>query len=249
MWFADEHRRVVLQYQRAQEGSDYINASFVDVSIPSSSESQSLYLSLPSLQGYRYRNAFIATQGPLQNTLADFWRMVWENNVPVIVMLTKCHEKGTVSCHWAPPEVCLHPPPPLALQERSAQYWPKEVGTTMACGHYSLEMTLERQSEHYTYRDLLLIDTEVCFHLSCVLVFIPLSPSDWTEETGSPFPLSLLARSGSASIFHDCAGFPERSSEELCHSQHQIPHHSPLQVCCPINTHKQTHSHTLSAMG
>ena len=30
--------------------------------------------------------------GPLPNTLDDFWRMIWENRLPTIIMLTKCFE-------------------------------------------------------------------------------------------------------------------------------------------------------------
>ena len=61
------------------EGSDYINASYID--------------------GYRYRNAYIATQGPLNETVEDFWRMLWEHNSTIIVMLTKQREMGRVSLH------------------------------------------------------------------------------------------------------------------------------------------------------
>ena len=64
-----ESTRVCLQPIRGIEGSDYINASFVD--------------------GYRYRNAYIATQGPLMETTEDFWRMLWEHNSTIVVMLTK----------------------------------------------------------------------------------------------------------------------------------------------------------------
>lgn len=47
------------------------------------------------------------------------------------------------------------------LQERSAQYWPQDIGQSLSCGVYSVEMTVERKSEHYTYRDLVLVDTQV----------------------------------------------------------------------------------------
>ena len=53
------------------------------------------YTSRP--QSYHSRRAFIMTQGPLQNTVVDFWRMVAQYNPPVIVMLTQLMEKGTVS--------------------------------------------------------------------------------------------------------------------------------------------------------
>lgn len=56
--------------------SDYINASIID--------------------GFQQKHAFIATQAPLENTVVDFWRMVSEQNVHVIVMLTKIEEKGQV---------------------------------------------------------------------------------------------------------------------------------------------------------
>ncbi|XP_043118906.1 receptor-type tyrosine-protein phosphatase S isoform X1 [Puntigrus tetrazona] len=80
-----ETTRVCLQPIRGLEGSDYINASFID--------------------GYRQQRAYIATQGPLAETTEDFWRMLWEHNSTIVVMLTKLREMGREKCH---------------------QYWPAE---------------------------------------------------------------------------------------------------------------------------
>ncbi|XP_035273503.1 receptor-type tyrosine-protein phosphatase delta-like isoform X38 [Anguilla anguilla] len=80
-----ESTRVCLQPIRGVEGSDYINASFID--------------------GYRQQKAYISTQGPLAETTEDFWRMLWEHNSTIVVMLTKLREMGREKCH---------------------QYWPAE---------------------------------------------------------------------------------------------------------------------------
>ncbi|XP_037094696.1 tyrosine-protein phosphatase Lar-like [Pollicipes pollicipes] len=74
-----ESTRVCLQPLRGVEASDYINANFID--------------------GYRTRNAYVATQGPLAETTDDFWRMLWEHNSTIIVMLTKLKEMGRDKCH------------------------------------------------------------------------------------------------------------------------------------------------------
>ncbi|KAJ1167065.1 hypothetical protein NDU88_007458 [Pleurodeles waltl] len=74
-----ELTRVCLQPIRGVEGSDYINASFID--------------------GYRQQKAYIATQGPLAETTEDFWRMLWEHNSTIVVMLTKLREMGREKCH------------------------------------------------------------------------------------------------------------------------------------------------------
>uniref|UniRef100_A0A4X2KRB8 Receptor-type tyrosine-protein phosphatase eta n=1 Tax=Vombatus ursinus TaxID=29139 RepID=A0A4X2KRB8_VOMUR len=73
--------RVKLSIQ-TQVTDDYINANY--------------------MPGYYSKRDFIATQGPLPNTLKDFWRMVWEKNIYSIVMLTKCVEQGRTKCeeYW-----------------------------------------------------------------------------------------------------------------------------------------------------
>uniref|UniRef100_A0A4W6C2B3 protein-tyrosine-phosphatase n=1 Tax=Lates calcarifer TaxID=8187 RepID=A0A4W6C2B3_LATCA len=75
--------RVKLSYVDDDPCSDYINASYVP--------------------GTNFRREYIATQGPLPGTKDDFWKMVWEQNVHNIVMVTQCVEKGRVKCdHYWP---------------------------------------------------------------------------------------------------------------------------------------------------
>lgn len=54
-------------------------------------------MTLASVQGYRQKDHFIATQGPLAHTVEDFWRMVWEWKCHTIVMLTEVQEREQVS--------------------------------------------------------------------------------------------------------------------------------------------------------
>ena len=51
------------------------------------------------MQGYKQPCAYIATQGPLPNTTDNFWRMTWEQNSRIIVMVTQCKERSRVKCH------------------------------------------------------------------------------------------------------------------------------------------------------
>ncbi|KAK1169237.1 hypothetical protein AOXY_G10206 [Acipenser oxyrinchus oxyrinchus] len=75
--------RVKLSYVDDDPCSDYINASYIP--------------------GCNSRREYIATQGPLPGTKDDFWKMVWEQNVHNIVMVTQCLEKGRVKCdHYWP---------------------------------------------------------------------------------------------------------------------------------------------------
>ena len=48
------------------------------------------------MQGYEEARAYVSTQGPMANTVDDFWRMVWEQNVATIVMLTRMVEDNKV---------------------------------------------------------------------------------------------------------------------------------------------------------
>lgn len=78
-----------------QGSEDYINASYVNMEIPSA----------------HLVNKYIATQGPLPHTCAHFWQVVWDQKLSLIVMLTTLTERGRTKCHqyWPdPPDVADH---------------------------------------------------------------------------------------------------------------------------------------------
>ncbi|XP_057193364.1 receptor-type tyrosine-protein phosphatase T isoform X14 [Triplophysa rosa] len=79
---AYEHTRVRLQPLEGDPHSDYINANYID--------------------GYHRQRHYIATQGPMQETVRDFWRMIWQENSASIVMVTNLVEVGRVKCvrYW-----------------------------------------------------------------------------------------------------------------------------------------------------
>ena len=48
------------------------------------------------LQGYKHRNAYIATQAPLENTVGNFWCMIWEFSSRTVVMLCSMQDESEV---------------------------------------------------------------------------------------------------------------------------------------------------------
>ncbi|XP_074611760.1 receptor-type tyrosine-protein phosphatase S-like isoform X5 [Acropora palmata] len=82
---AYDHSRVILPLVDGAENSDYVNASY--------------------LHGYDSTpNTYIACQGPVPGTYQDFWRMLWQENVTTVVMLTRLVEHGRTKCHQYWPE-------------------------------------------------------------------------------------------------------------------------------------------------
>ena len=113
-----EATRVCLQHLPnvpEAQGSDYINANFVD--------------------GYKYKRAYIATQAPLTETIDDFWRMLWEHNSTIIVMLTKLREMG---------------------REKCAQYWPNE--RSIRYQYFVVDPIAEYNMSQYILREFKVTD-------------------------------------------------------------------------------------------
>ncbi|XP_067151443.1 receptor-type tyrosine-protein phosphatase eta [Apteryx mantelli] len=88
------------------------------------------YINANYMPGYTSKKAFIAAQGPLPNTIDDFWRMIWEKNIYSIVMLTKCVEQARTKCE---------------------QYWPDKQ--SMSYGDIIVTMVSEIVLPEWTIRD------------------------------------------------------------------------------------------------
>ncbi|XP_032883782.1 receptor-type tyrosine-protein phosphatase C [Amblyraja radiata] len=114
-----DHNRVQLSTVTGEHGSDYINASFID--------------------GFNEPRKYIAAQGPKEETADDFWKMVWEQKVTVVVMVTRCEEGKRPKC---------------------TQYWPTMEEKSMYFGDFSVRIKEEKWCPDYVIRKLFIAPKE-----------------------------------------------------------------------------------------
>ncbi|KAH9494734.1 hypothetical protein Btru_017742 [Bulinus truncatus] len=112
-----DHSRVHLELNTDKKESDYINASFI--------------------RGYQNKVRFIASQGPNKESLNDFIRMLLEQEVEKVVMLTNLVEDTKNKCE---------------------QYWPSEGSQIF--GEIKVSLTKTTTFADYTIRNLKLVKNE-----------------------------------------------------------------------------------------
>ncbi|XP_015922158.1 tyrosine-protein phosphatase non-receptor type 9 [Parasteatoda tepidariorum] len=126
-----DHSRVKLSCVDSDPYSDYLNGNFVD--------------------GFQQKNAFISTQGPLPKTFPDFWRMIWEQVVGVIVMTTRTIERSRVKCgqYWPKDEGCSEEYLPYIVQNDGVEYFSDYTVTNLKITNMKTNKT--RQVYHMQF--------------------------------------------------------------------------------------------------
>ncbi|XP_034563692.1 receptor-type tyrosine-protein phosphatase H-like isoform X2 [Notolabrus celidotus] len=92
------------------------------------------YINANYMPGYNNNREYIATQGPLPSTINDFWRMIWEQRVKGIVMVTNCKESGKTKCE---------------------QYWPEDRKPCLF-GEFAVTLRSEKKELYWTLREFML---------------------------------------------------------------------------------------------
>ncbi|CAH1784819.1 unnamed protein product [Owenia fusiformis] len=171
-----ELNRVKLTARPGEEGSDYINATY--------------------LEGYNNIKEFIVTQHPMQSTIEDFWRLVWDQNCAIIVLLSK-HEG-----------------------DEFPQFWPDRDSGAMDCGHFHVAFRDEDHQLNHISRDLILESKEDDYELMTRIISssywpetcTPLSTTfelvqtvkDWHKRIGNS-PIIVVDRDGGSQTGIFCA--------------------------------------------
>ncbi|XP_009997931.1 PREDICTED: tyrosine-protein phosphatase non-receptor type 7 [Chaetura pelagica] len=139
--------RVCLRRAGSQEEDSYINANYIT--------------------GYAGQpRAYVATQGPMLNTVTDFWEMVWQEEAPLIVMITELQERK---------EKCVH-------------YWPEKQGTY---GPFTICTLGMSKCLEYMVRDLSIQLAGECRQVKHIL--FPSWPDQQTPESAKPL-LHLVSK-------------------------------------------------------
>ncbi|KAJ2695643.1 hypothetical protein GGH99_000036 [Coemansia sp. RSA 1285] len=161
----------------ASAGNDYVNASYVS------------YFDGP---------LYIATQGPLPETVYDFWKMVWEHRTRVVVMLTREFENGRSKCH---------------------RYWPKSIGDTTTYG----DLCVQWQAEAVHPSDSSIVVRRICVSrpsvTDSVLHVTHLQYLDWADHSVPETPLGVLrlrqlARAAQEEKPQECNGIAENYCDD-----------------------------------
>ncbi|XP_024900484.1 receptor-type tyrosine-protein phosphatase C isoform X2 [Pteropus alecto] len=103
-----DYNRVELSEVNGDAGSNYINASYID--------------------GFKEPRKYIAAQGPRDESVDDFWRMIWEQKATVIVMVTRCEEGNRNKC---------------------AEYWPSMEETSREYGDITVKISEHKRCPDY----------------------------------------------------------------------------------------------------
>ncbi|KAK2571495.1 Receptor-type tyrosine-protein phosphatase delta, partial [Acropora cervicornis] len=202
---AYDHSRVVLSPLENDPESHYINANYVD--------------------SFKKTNAYIATQGPQPQTIIDFWRMVWEQNCTIVVMITKTIEKGRRKCEM---------------------YWPTNEARSEVRGPLRITYLDEEAFAFYTVRRFEVKPVDQKSHYCQDMAEDEVKPmivsqyhfTGWPDhgapDTGCEYPaLSFILKSASASqdgagpiIVHCSAGVGRSGAYIVIHSMVKRIHDS-----------------------